>query len=248
MDGRISISFRTVTVAENDAVEESRPGWDRGRDLRGWIATPLVTLVLAPAVAISVGILVAESSGGYPAICDSAAARNGCQETVYAMIAVHARIFLVGWLLLWALPWWRGLRAVRIGAAVVVGAVLIAAPLRLVSPGGFDGLFSMSHWDSLIRDPARTATEESQLSTGFLVAALVLTAVPAACALWLTVKGRRWAALLAVLVTIVAMWPSYELARLNYHAGDRARQLQSVPAPDPPCQVHSGSDDVCPGG
>jgi hypothetical protein len=51
-----------------------------------------------------------------------------------------------------------------------------------------------------------------------------------------------------VLVTIVAMWPGYELARLTYHAGDRERQLQRVPDPNPPCQVHSGSNDVCPGG
>jgi len=155
-----------VTVAENDIEEQSTPG--RERDLRGWIAVPLVTLVLAPAVAVSLGILVAESSTAYPAICDTAAASNGCQETVYGMVAVHARFFLAGWLLLWALPWWRRLRPYRIGAAVLVGLVLIAAPLRLVGGVSFDGLFSMSHWDSLIRDPARTSTEVSQLATGFL--------------------------------------------------------------------------------
>lgn len=237
-----------MTVAENDSEEQLTPGRERRRDLPGWIATPLVTLVLAPAVAISMGVLVAESSTGYPAICTAAAATNGCQETIYAMVAVHARFFLVGWLLLWALPWWRGLRPYRIAAAVVVGAVLVAAPLRLVGPASFAGLFSMSQWDSLIRDPDRTSKEASQLGSGFLIAALVLVAVPAAGALWLAVTRRRWTALLCVLATIVAMVPSYELARLSVHASDRERQLQRVPDPNPPCQVHSGSNDVCPGG
>jgi hypothetical protein len=237
-----------VTVAENDIEEQVAPGPRRRRDLVGWIATPLATLVLAPALAISMGILVAESSTAYPQMCAAAAATNGCQETVYAMVAVHARFFLVGWLLLWALPWWRGLRPYRIVAAVLVGAVLVAAPLRLVGGASLDGLFSMSHWDGLIRDPGRTSTEVSRLSTGFLIAALVLVAVPAAGALWFAVRRRRWAALLCVLATIVLMAPSYELARLSYHASDRERQLQRVPDPDPPCQVHSGSNDVCPGG
>jgi hypothetical protein len=237
-----------VTVAENDAEQESTPLAGRSRDLPGWITTPLVTLALAPAVAISVGILVGESATGYPAICDGAAARNGCQETVYAMFAVHARIFLVGWVLLWALPWWRSLRPYRIGAAVAVGAVLVAAPLRLAGAVSLDGLLSLSHWDSLIRDPARTSTEVSHLSTGFLVAALVLTAVPAGFAIWFGARRRRWVALLCVLLTMAAMWPGYELARLSSHANDRERQLQRVPDRHPPCQVHSGSNDVCRGG
>ena len=133
------------------------------RDLPGWIATPLVTLVLAPALAISLSILVAESSTTYPTICEAAAATNGCQETVYGMIALHARFFLAGWLLLWAVPWWRRLRPYRIAAAALVALVLIAAPLRLLGPVSVGGLFSVSHWDSLIRDPARTPQEVSQL-------------------------------------------------------------------------------------
>jgi hypothetical protein len=161
---------------------------------------------------------------------------------------VHARFFLAGWLLLWAVPWWRRLRPYRIAAAVVVGLVLVAAPLRLLGSVSLDGLFSVSHWDSLIRDPARTPQEVSQLATGFLVTGLMLVAVPVAGALWFAVRGRRGKALLCVLVAIVALAPGYELARLTYHASDRERQLQRTPDPNPPCQVHSGSDDVCPGG
>ena len=234
-----------MTVADNDT---DTVRLDRRRDLRGWLAAPLVTLVLAPALAGSIGILVAEASTSYPGICDAAAATNGCQETVFAMFTLHARVFLIGWLLLWALPWWRGLRPYRIGAAIAVGAVLLAAPLRLVSATSFDGLFSMYHWDQVIRDPARTADELSRLSVTFVVIALGIVALPAAGVLWFAVTRRRWAVVLCAVLTVVMLWPGYELARLSYHASDGARRAQTVPDPDPPCQVHSGSHDVCPGG
>ena len=238
-----------MTVAEEDTRR-----LDRGRDLRGWLVAPLVTLVLAPALAISIGILVAESSTSYPGICDAAAATNGCEEAVVAMFALHARIFAAGWLLLWALPWWRGLRPYRIGAAIVVGAVLLGAPLRLVSAALFDGttssggLFTMNYWDHVIRDGGLTAGQASHLGVGFAVLALVIVGLPAFGALWFGMTRRRAAAAVCALLAIALMVPGYELARLSYHASDRSRQLSVVPDPDPPCQVHSGSDDVCPGG
>jgi hypothetical protein len=238
----------TVTTTGDDTAEIPIGRLDRRRDLRGWLAPPLVTLVLAPALAISVGILVAESSTGYPAICDASAASNGCQETIFGLFALHARIFLLGWLLLWALPWWRGLRPYRIAGSVAVGAILLAAPLRLVSGVSLQGMFRMGDWDQYIRDPARTADEVSHLATAFAVTALLLLLVPVAAGVWFAVRHRRGAAAVCAVLALLMLGPGYQLARLNYHASDRARQLHVVPEPDPPCQVHSGSKDVCPGG
>jgi hypothetical protein len=40
--------------------------------------------------------------------------------------------FAALWLLLWLVPWWRGLRGPRIGLAIVAGAVLLIAPIRMI--------------------------------------------------------------------------------------------------------------------
>jgi hypothetical protein len=247
----MSICSPTVTVTDEgtdegtEALDTAGPG--RRRDLRGWIAVPLVTIVLAPALAVSIGTMVAVSSDSYPRICDAAAATNGCEEIVFSTFAFHARIFLVGWLLLWALPWWRGLRPYRIAAAVGVGWALVAAPLRLVSPSSFEGLFSMGHWDRTIGGKTRT-DELSHLSIGFAVTALAIVLVPAVGLLWFAVIRRRRAAALCAVLAIVMLVPGYEIARLSFHAYDQARLMRIFPDPHPPCQVHSGSKDVCPGG
>jgi hypothetical protein len=130
----------------------------------------------------------------------------------------------------------------------VVGAILLAAPLRLVSGVSLEGLFSTSEWDSYIRDPARTADEVSHLATAFAVTALLLLLTPVAAGIWFAVRHRRRATAVCVVLALAMLGPGYALARLNYHASDRARQLHVIPDPDPPCQVHSGSNDVCPGG
>jgi hypothetical protein len=108
-----------------------KPGVDRSRDLLGWLLTPLVTLLLGPAIAASVGVLVFYGSGEPPALCRYAAADNRCEETTLGMLAEHVVLFGLLWLLLWVTPWWCGLRLARIVLAVVACMVLVAAPLRM---------------------------------------------------------------------------------------------------------------------
>jgi hypothetical protein len=56
------------------------------------------------------------------------------------MAAQHTVAFGIGWLLLWVLPWRRNLRAYRIGLAVVIVAILLAAPLRLFASVDYQAL------------------------------------------------------------------------------------------------------------
>lgn len=58
--------------------------------------------------------------------------KNQCEETLLGLATEHVVTFAVGWLLLWAVPWWRGVRRYRYALAVLVALVLIAAPLRLL--------------------------------------------------------------------------------------------------------------------
>jgi L-cystine uptake protein TcyP (sodium:dicarboxylate symporter family) len=108
-------------------------GLNRSRDLGGWLLTPVVALVVGPAVAASVGILQAlfTGVGDQAALCESAAADNRCEEVTLVVIGQHATLFGVLWLLLWLVPWWRGLRSARIALAVVACLVLVALPLRM---------------------------------------------------------------------------------------------------------------------
>jgi hypothetical protein len=76
---------------------------------------------------------VAERTSGYPEVCEPVRLANGCEETLLRMATQHVIVFLFFWLLLWALPWWRGLRAYRVGLAVVTALILIAVPLRLIA-------------------------------------------------------------------------------------------------------------------
>jgi hypothetical protein len=202
---------------------------DRRRDRTGWLTTPLVTLVLAPALAISIGILVAESSTAYPGICQAAAATNGCEETVSSMLVLHARIFAAGWLLLWALPWWRGLRAIRIGAAVALGAVLLAAPLRLVDWGGID-------------------LDLRDRSTRYAVVIVLLIGLPLVGFVWSALTGHRWVAAAFVVLALVMGMPVYALARVAYHTNLEQDSSPPGGGAGSVCVMHSGSHDVCPGG
>jgi hypothetical protein len=107
-------------------------GLDRRRDLPGWVLTPLVTLVLGPASAAFIGVIMAlQGVGSAPVPCEQVAADNGCEELTLGLLGGHAVGFGLLWLLLWLMPWWRGLRAARIWLAVAACAVLILAPLRM---------------------------------------------------------------------------------------------------------------------
>ena len=108
-------------------------GFDRGRDLRGWVVVPVTTLVVAPLVAGSLGLLMvlAGGLGEAPSIC-AESAENQCEEITLNALGEHVALFGALWSLLWLTPWWRGLRTARIVLAVVAGAVLVLAPLRMV--------------------------------------------------------------------------------------------------------------------
>jgi hypothetical protein len=110
---------------------------DRRRDLAGWVLTPLVTLVLGPALAGSVGIVLVllEGLGSTPTLCETAVADNRCEESTLGLFGAHGVLFGLLWLLLWLTPWWRGLRAARIVLAVVACGVLMAVPLRMNGVG-----------------------------------------------------------------------------------------------------------------
>jgi hypothetical protein len=121
-----------ASVDEED--EEPRPaGFDKRTDVYYWILVPMSTLVLGPALAATVMFFVALSARNYPSICAAVRLSNGCEETVLRMAAWHAFAFLVGWVLLWAVPWWRGLRTYRLWFAVALALILIAIPLRLIA-------------------------------------------------------------------------------------------------------------------
>ncbi|WP_146766702.1 hypothetical protein [Micromonospora noduli] len=105
---------------------------DRHRDLAGWLVTPLFTLVAAPVLACLVGVLGSLGDhNGPPALCKEAMAENMCEETSLGVVGVHVVISGVMWLLLWVIPWWRGLRTVRVLLAVAATVVLVLVPVRM---------------------------------------------------------------------------------------------------------------------
>ena len=123
-DDRYGASVQNVTRG---------PRTDRRRDLAGWLLTPLITLVLGPAVAAAVGMLMVlgEAFGEVPEVCAKTLADNRCAEITLEVVGQHVAVFGVLWLALWLLPWWRRLRGLRIGIAVLACLVLVAAPLRM---------------------------------------------------------------------------------------------------------------------
>jgi len=121
--------------------------------------------------------------------------------------------------------------------------VLLAAPLRLVSDISFAGLVSMTDWDQAFRPEDRTADELAHLGS-----ALVIVAVPAAGVLWFALTRRRWAA-----VVVRGADHRDAAAGLPARPAELSRERPGPPAagrprPEPPVSVHSGSQDVCPGG
>ncbi|WBB70786.1 hypothetical protein [Micromonospora sp. WMMD812] len=104
---------------------------DRRRDLAGWLFTPLVTLLAAPVIAGCVGMVVVLGADKPPALCASSSTDNRCEETTLAMWGEHAALFAAAWLLLWLVPWWRGLRVPRVLLAIIATAVVVAVPIRM---------------------------------------------------------------------------------------------------------------------
>ncbi|MFY1573397.1 hypothetical protein ACN26Z_00685 [Verrucosispora sp. WMMD703] len=118
-------------MSEAESTEPHRHGrLDRHRDLTGYVLTPLLTLAAAPLVACCTALL-ADDGQAYPSVCDPVRAVNGCEERVLGIVAGHVLSFAALWLLLWVLPWWRGLRMARILLAVIASAVVVALVLRI---------------------------------------------------------------------------------------------------------------------
>ncbi|NMO52404.1 hypothetical protein HH310_14530 [Actinoplanes sp. TBRC 11911] len=123
------------TSAEAHLVAEHPDDAGAGRrsEFLWWLLTPLSVLVIAPVLAASTSFLVALNDTGYPAICRDAAPDNRCEEVVLRMAGQHTIAFAIGWLALWALPWRRSVRPYRIGLAILIVLILLAAPLRLLA-------------------------------------------------------------------------------------------------------------------
>ncbi|WBB48675.1 hypothetical protein O3597_26980 [Verrucosispora sp. WMMA2044] len=124
---------RSIVLAMSGAESSEPPRrgrLDRHRDLTGYVLTPLYTLVGTPLVACLTALL-AEDGQPYPSVCDPVRAANGCEERVLGIVAGHVLSFAALWLLLWVLPWWRGLRLARILLAVIASAVVVALVLRI---------------------------------------------------------------------------------------------------------------------
>ncbi|MEU8817459.1 hypothetical protein [Actinoplanes sp. NPDC048796] len=194
-----------------------------------------MTVLLAPAPALSIGVLVARDATDYPALCGTTFAENGCSETILAMVARHARLFAVGWLLLWALPWWRGLRPYRIWWAVAVTAVLVAAPLRLAD---WPRLYSGFQVDQLFTDGSSLAEREDRADAAFSLITVLMVALPALLFFVFLLTDRRPRALTSGALAIVLLIPSIVILKHTYHPAQRAR----------PCVTDTNTDaNICAG-
>lgn len=236
-----SICSRVVTVTDADA---RRTALDRRRDLRGWLITPAVTLLLAPILTAGLGFLMLADSDSYPRFCYPVVDENGCQEAIFAMFVLHARVFAVGWLLLWALPWWRGLRPYRAWLAVAAGAALLASPLRLMD---WSAPYEAYHIDQLF---GQTSTEQWDFRKQAAAAIIAVLAVVAAVvtSVVLLLRDRRRKALAWAAVATLLLIPGIEILKYTYHPWEQYTRVHVVQAPDPQCVTHSGRNDKCPGG
>ncbi|WP_433387587.1 hypothetical protein [Micromonospora sp. KLBMP9576] len=104
---------------------------DRRRDLAGWLLTPLVTLLVTPVLAGCTAMVALLGADQPPALCEQVRPENGCEEATLTLLGAHLVVAAGMWLLLWLLPWWRGLRVPRVLLAVVAAGVVIAVPLRM---------------------------------------------------------------------------------------------------------------------
>ncbi|WP_432968582.1 hypothetical protein [Dactylosporangium sp. CA-233914] len=123
-------------MRETDTAELPRAGrLDRRRDLAWWLLTPLVTIVVAPVSAGVLGLvaLLGDQSDQPPPLCAADLADNGCEETTLGVLGWHVLLFAAVWLSLWLVPWWRGLRRLRVVLAVIAAALLVLAPMWMMS-------------------------------------------------------------------------------------------------------------------
>ncbi|WP_433832067.1 hypothetical protein ACQP2E_15165 [Actinoplanes sp. CA-015351] len=126
----MSIDQPDVVTESPTAAEPGKPR--RERDIVGWLLTPIATFVLAPPLTMILGFVLLTGDSA-PAICHDVATANGCEELTLGLIGEHAVIFLVLWLALWAMPWWRSLRTARIVIAVIAAVALLAVPIRMAA-------------------------------------------------------------------------------------------------------------------
>jgi hypothetical protein len=98
------------------------------RDLAHWLLMPWVTLIVAgPVFLASTGLALLDYG-------TCTAADQGCASAQASRIWSWFTIgvFVAGWLSLWCLPWWRGLRRVRtIVAVAALAPVLLTLMYRL---------------------------------------------------------------------------------------------------------------------
>lgn len=132
--GSVDIEFDDEIPADEDT-EQARAAAEFRPDVASWALTPIVVLLLGPALAAIVMFLGSSGYNGYPSVCPDAAPQQ-CGGVILGIVAEHVIAFAIGWLFLWAIPWRRGMRPYRYALAVVVLLVLIAGPLRLL--GGSD--------------------------------------------------------------------------------------------------------------
>lgn len=116
-----------------DPSDARRPVLDgRARDVLYWWLTPVLTLLLGPAVACAAGVPML-ISGDDPAFCAQRTS-NGCQEAAVALGSRQVVLFGVLWLLLWTIPWRRSMRPWRFVVAGLATLMLVAVPLTIAYP------------------------------------------------------------------------------------------------------------------
>ncbi|WP_433367419.1 hypothetical protein ACQPZX_39585 [Actinoplanes sp. CA-142083] len=140
----------------------------------------------------------------------------------------------------------RGRLSQGFAIAALVLAVLgvVALAMYFVEPDLLVGLLPDGAINHLFKETP-TADDLDHRATMLNVGAVAMLALPAAGVVFLPRRALRWAC--AVLLVLL-LAPSALVVRESHIAGDHARQMRRVPDPNPPCQVHSGSNDVCPGG
>lgn len=89
----------------------------------------------APVLACLAGLVAGlrDRTSGPPELCAEALGDNMCEETTLGVIGGHVIAFVALWMLLWLIPWWRGLRVPRIVVAVAATIVLMILPVRLAA-------------------------------------------------------------------------------------------------------------------
>jgi hypothetical protein len=119
---------------------------DRTRDLANWLTVPFVTLIAGPLLAVCTGVvLTLLSHAGVSSLTENACTSTegnvglDCYAAETALIQRHLAAFLIGWLLLWCLPWWRGLRRARLLIAALSVLPLVLLPLEMLQLHTPDG-------------------------------------------------------------------------------------------------------------